>query len=499
MSDTGHGYAETGHTLSLPPKRQPSRQSCIVCLPTSRAEVGRAHIHATSPGRIETPHSGEPSVALQRASQVAYGSEAAHPPPQGSKQQAAPTAQGFSKVPSSVLAAPSTPQPAPPRSTELEFGDRSSRLASHVKCVSDANAKAPSASDCPREGGDATPPQSHVTAIIPELDTPSDKSPLPKRVNCLAAAEDDDEYKGGVPAPAIQLLSTKPTAAAVTGAHPTAAQSAVWSYSNSKEPGMYYRDLRRQAESTHSNPLKRELQQSRPRSASAAEGSARQEAPTSSEASSDRCGTHSARSSALPSPPAAAGLDLSQVHAQQKIDEPRVSKLRAAPNSASQHPLAPSHQPMNVATTPTTPRYSTRTSRNSEDPLEMNTPIAERARLISMSTSRGASQASEHARALEGTELLPGLPRLQGRRTNNDTDRSYRTITRFIAHQPEGERPGLEEMLANCVGHENELCSALGEAYSFDYELMKAGCHRRSVLPLLADRPLVGKSAAPSS
>ncbi|KAG5478325.1 hypothetical protein CUR178_05040 [Leishmania enriettii] len=519
MSGARQLYTATAHELPLPPKRIPPRQSSLAHLPISRAEVSRQNVRANSPARIVKPHGGEVSVApaaVQRASEVVHGSKAAPPLPKDLKKPILPYSQYFSKLRSNGLVAPRTSQP-PPESEGLELDDRSSLLSPNLSSVSGTNARTPTASEYPAEGGYATPPKSNATPTVPEVGSSSDSSPFLHRGNgfvAATAAKDDDEYESVVLAPTIERLSSMTTAVSAT--HSAATQSIVWRYSNSKEPGMHYRDLRRQSESTHCNPLKHELQQSRPRGASATKAAAHQEIPASSDAVSSKRGgrpshdysaserssyrwdRQSVRSAALPSPGAAIDLDLPQPCTQQKMEEPRALQLLMGPGNASHEPLAPSNQPMTVVAISTTPQCSTNTARSSEDPLEMNTPIAERARIISMPTPCGARLTFDHAGALGGTELLPGLPRLQGRRNHNDAGRSHRTMTCFIAHQPEGERPGLEEMLANCAGRENELCSALGEAYSIDFEIMKAGCNRGTMIPLLKDRPPVDKRATAS-
>ncbi|AYU79276.1 hypothetical protein, conserved [Leishmania donovani] len=536
MSDSHQIYAVAGHALPLPPKRTPPRYSTIT---RSEEQECRISVRANSPGRAETPRDGEISpvaVALQRESQLGYRGEAAHPPPEDSKHLAPPTLQK-SKVPSSRLAGPSTPRQQSQKSTELELDDLSSCFSSHCNSAPDTNAKMHAASEFLAQGGYATPPHLNMTAVVPEDGSSIDSRPSLNRTKfeaAVAAAEDQD--RNAVPARPIETSRTRrsqapanhhstPAAAApASGTRSTATQSTLSRYNHSKGCGAYSGDQRQQAESTDGAPQKHQQQQPRPRGAPATEaaahpaasaassaGSSRRRGVSSherspSEASSYRRDKHSARSApvcyveqhsrspvrnnraALLSSPVSVDPHLTHEYSQQKMEERRASKSRVVPSSQSTAVVVVSSNAWN----------SIRTSRNGEDPLEMSVPIAERVNFMSTLARHRDSSASVPMGTLEGTELLPGLPQLQGHRNDDNADRPYRTIIRFIEYQPKGERPGLEEILASYSGREDALCCALGEAYGDDFEMLKLGCSHTPAVPLLADRPSADKRATAS-
>ncbi|TPP44987.1 hypothetical protein CGC20_12325 [Leishmania donovani] len=521
-------YAVAGHALPLPPKRTPPRYSTIT---RSEEQECRISVRANSPGRAETPRDGEISpvaVALQRESQLGYRGEAAHPPPEDSKHLAPPTLQK-SKVPSSRLAGPSTPRQQSQKSTELELDDLSSCFSSHCNSAPDTNAKMHAASEFLAQGGYATPPHLNMTAVVPEDGSSIDSRPSLNRTKFEAAD------RNVVPARPIETSRTRrsqapanhhstPVAAApASGTRSTATQSTLSRYNHSKGCGAYSGDQRQQAESTDGAPQKHQQQQPRPRGAPATEaaahpaasaassaGSSRRRGVSSherspSEASSYRRDKHSARSApvcyveqhsrspvrnnraALLSSPVSVDPHLTHEYSQQKMEERRASKSRVVPSSQSTAVVVVSSNAWN----------SIRTSRNGEDPLEMSVPIAERVNFMSTLARHRDSSASVPMGTLEGTELLPGLPQLQGHRNDDNADRPYRTIIRFIEYQPKGERPGLEEILASYSGREDALCCALGEAYGDDFEMLKLGCSHTPAVPLLADRPLPTSAPPP--
>jgi hypothetical protein len=195
------------------------------------------------------------------------------------------------------------------------------------------------------------------------------------------------------------------------------------------------------------------------------------------------------------------------LYSQQKMEERRASRPVAdASHGTSCRPPAGS-QALALVPTLAVAKY-TRSPRSDDDPLEMNTPIADRVRQRSLVSPAHRITSSASAAAvtpamvgmLEGTELMPSLPRLQGRKKNSseDDDRTYRTIVRFIEYQPEAERPALEEMLRDFRGREDELCELLTETYGEDFEMLKSACHRGPSVPLISYRPNNPLSAAAS-
>ncbi|CAG9574659.1 conserved hypothetical protein [Leishmania major strain Friedlin] len=535
MSDSHQLYEVAGRALPLPPKRTPPRYSTIT---RSEEQEYRIISRANSPSRAETLRDGKISpvpVALQRESQLGYRGQAAHPPPEDSKHLAPPTLQKY-KAPLNRLTGPSTPQQQSQKSTELELDDLSSCFSSHCNSAPDTNAKMHAASEFLAQGDYATPPHLNMTAIVPEEGSSIDSRPSLNRTKfeaAVAAAEDQD--RNAAPARSIEMSrtcrnqapanphSTPAAAAPASGTRSTAAQSTLSRYSHSKGYGAYSGDPRQHAASTHGAPQKHQQQQPRPQGAAATDaaahpaaaaasgmGSRRRGVPSHerspSEASSYRRDKHSARiapvcyveqhsrspvrnnRAGLLSSPVPVDPHLTHEYSQQKIEERRASKSRVVPSSQSTAMVAVSSNAWN----------SIRTSRNGEDPLEMSVPIAERVNVMSTLTRHCDISASVPMGTLEGTELLPGLPQLQGHRNDDNADRPYRTIVRFIEYQPQGERPGLEEMLVSYSGHEDVLCSALGEAYGNDFEMLKLVCSRTPAVPLLADCPSVDKRATAS-
>lgn len=167
-----------------------------------------------------------------------------------------------------------------------------------------------------------------------------------------------------------------------------------------------------------------------------------------------------------------------------------VKKRPVPPAEAYQPPL--DAQPVSQELPPS-PRYS-RSPRHYDAEEQETMP----SRVRRYSTRGAAAAEPEGARrssvcSIGGTELLPSLPRLQGNRGTYNEDRGYRTIRRFIDHQPEANRAELEEMLAEYAGREDELCDALTEAYGDDFEIAKSAhpstVQRRPSASTSASRP----------
>ncbi|CBZ27517.1 conserved hypothetical protein [Leishmania mexicana MHOM/GT/2001/U1103] len=520
MSDSHQLYAVTGRALPLPPKRTPPRYSTIT---RSEEQECRISVGANSPGRTETPRDGEirpAPVVLRHESQLGFRDEAAHPPSEDSKHLIPPTLQK-SKVPSNRQGGPSTPRQQSQKSTELELDDLSSCFSSHCNSAPDTSAKMHPASEFLAQLGYATPPNLNTTAAVPEDGSSIDSRPSLNRTKfeaAVSAAEDQD--RNAVPRQSIETSrthrnqvpanphSTPAAAAPASSARSTATQSTLSRYNHSKGSGAYSGDQ----------------QQPRPQGAPATEAAAHPAAPavsgagssrrrgaslherSPSEASSYRRDKHSASSApmcsveqysrspvtynraALLSSPVPIDPHLTHEYSQQKMEERRASKSRVVAGSQSTAVVAVSSNAWN----------SIRTSRDDEDPLEMCVPIAERVNFMPTLTRHRDSSASVSMGTLEGTELLPGMPQLQGHRDDDNADRPYRTIIRFIEYQPKEERPALEEMLASYSGHEGALCSAFGEAYGNDFEMVKLVCSRTPAVPLLADRPSVDNRATAS-
>ncbi|XQJ27413.1 hypothetical protein NXY56_003413 [Leishmania guyanensis] len=548
MTSPHQPYTATVRAPPLPPRRTASRNSSIARPPTPSPEQEfSTSVDANSPGHITTPRGDEfnPIPApLQHASQRKYVDETAHPPPEDSKQPVSPTTRRSNKVLSNQPAAQPTPRQKPQELTELEFDNSSSLLSSYRSSVPDTNAKAHLAKERPAEGGYTISPKSNMAVIVPEVENSANSSPS---LNCKVSAAvmvTENENVDVVSMQSIKISishhtqmpvnhhSTPAAAVAASGTRSAARQSTASRYIHSKESGEHDDDEPRKAKNTYRSPQKYQRQQPKTRDGSAAEATVHPEAPAANDAGSNgrgdgpshaysrgepssRCDKHSVcsppvrsvdphnpsprsnNSETLSSSPEAVYLHPTDEHTQHRMKEPRTSKPRAESKNASHRSMELSSERMAVVPVETTPWYSTRPSRNDKDPLDMNTPNAERVCLTSALTLHRSRSESVPAAALEGTELLPGMPQLQGHNDDN-VDRPYRTMVRFIARQPEEERPGLEEMLANYAGHENTLCGALGGAYSDDFEVLKTICSRTPEVPLLADRPPVDKSTTAS-
>ncbi|KAK7197052.1 hypothetical protein NESM_000649100 [Novymonas esmeraldas] len=535
MSGSHQFYTVTGRALPLPPKRTPSRQSSVLRLPTRRAEEVRSTtVRTNSPGRLETPRGGEfsaMSTTQQRASQlVVYHASRTTTPPRLTPSNS----QRSSKAASHRQAATPTPPPDAQQPlqepTEMEFdATNSSYPTSHrTSAVNDAAPTHPSSEHQAEVGGDATPPRSSRSAVAPARGSSSDSSPClnrakphaePEKTAAAAAVttsrttmsaeeeaeEEEEEEEETFPAETIEMSSARRSYNPAQDRHHAAPSR---SRGVPAAPSVEPHAAGRAGNDGGSG-----------RGSGSRHNTATSQDPSASETSSYRRGRHSIRSpparyadphhgslhsnsysAALPPPPAVVDRHLTHEYSQHKLEARRASRPPASATADTSHqPMSLSTHAVAVVAAPPPPRYSTRSPRPGEDLLEMNVPIADRVRDAATSPlAHRAASAGAGVGAVEGTELLASLPRLQGRHGDDGADRSYRTVVRFIEYQPEEERPGLEAMLADYAGHEDALCGALGEAYGDDFELMKAAFNRGPSVPLLADRSPARESATPS-
>ncbi|KAG5503528.1 hypothetical protein JKF63_05668 [Porcisia hertigi] len=538
MSSTHHFYTATGRPLPLPPKRPPSRHSSVMHLPTCRAKQARSTpLRVDSSGRFETPHGAEFSVisaALQRASQLGVcRGEAAHPSPGHSNLSGRLTSQRSCKERSSPLAVlPTVPQ-QPRVSTEAVLDDLNSRPYSQLSC------------QCPVEISYATPPRSIVAAAVPKLRSSAESSASMSRTKGSAAAMAVGEWGDNIaPAMSIEMSITRrshvsthphsppdPPSIADSGTCSAATNITALRYVKSNGLGTCHDDELRQAESPPTRLQTYQQQQRRSDDPVAAEATAhRQGLATSDTGTSKRgggvshdcaanevishssgtrstCNAHvgyeaphnsslqSNSSEALSRGQAVVRRRPTQQYTEFNMEDSRSSKLYVTPSPVPKHPTESSSQQKAMVALLPTPGYSTHPSLNAEDPLEMSTPIAVRVHLMSTSQLHHANSASVSAGTLEGTELLPTMPRLQGHCNGGNVNRPYRTLNRFIAYQPEAERHGLMEMMVNYAGYENALCDALRRTYQDNSTMLKAMCNRGPAVPLLKNDPPLGNTA----
>ncbi|KPA79285.1 hypothetical protein ABB37_05751 [Leptomonas pyrrhocoris] len=504
MSGAHQYYTATGRALPLPPKRTPSRHSDILRLPTHRAEEQRSiTVRADSPGRTETPRGGEfhdIPASQRRASQlVVYHGPTSNPPnaPLASPSQSASAASSKSK------------------------GNKSASL--NVNAASERGYGRPSTSK--REWG----------RILPGSRSRSDSSS--PCLNCMKSAEggDDDEewWRGGRSdaAPSEQLRSNPISSTHHSRAreehdrrlshdHPSSqsrnnsvkrsvrsCSSGMGGSSQPRERSApfapheddpaqrswhfppqpsallpHVNESQAAASSQRDNvschrqgPPSRsysEKEVSPPRSVGSRKGNAEPQHRQTCNGSS-RCSSGNARRATVDRH--------DHLYSQQKIEERRASQSAAVESRDTPFRSHAGSQAVALAPAAAEAKRSTRALRSDADPLEMNTPIADRVRQRSVASANHYTSATPHAAGtLEGTELLPSLPRLQGCTTDNGEDgaRTYCTVVRFIEYQPETERQTLEAMLHDFNDQEGKLCALLTEVYGEDFYVVKSACPR---------------------
>ena len=507
MSGSHQFYTITGRALPLPPKRTPSRHSNVLRLPTRRADQERSTtVPPDSPGRIEVPHGGEfhnVSVSQRKASQlVVY--EGTTRRPTGIKTAAAASSKASSVARSSrhasSFAATTTTTAAGGAAVRVSTSRRESTASSQDVC--------------------AHRTRRYVQRWTVESTVESGRS-TPRRRSGQVAADSDASSDSDSP-------SLNPLKFVDDGAAPEVQSIPMSSAHHSRVREEREQSHKRESYSmsSSSDPLHKKSSNSHTqREAGPANDSHRRGSVASVLASSAVPRTNRSDNSENNSTgvmnnshtraPSVKHND--HLWSQQKIESRRAARPAADTSLDTSYYPPEGNQVLTVVPAPAVVKYNTRSPRNDEDdPLEMNTPIADRVRQRSVvAANRGPTAGSAAAAAaaaaatppaapaaagsggfymvstLEGTELLPSLPRLQGRKKRNsdEDDRTYRTIVRFIEYQPEEEREGLEEMLRNFSGREEELCTLLTETYGEDFEMLKSACHRGPSVPLIADRP----------
>lgn len=88
-------------------------------------------------------------------------------------------------------------------------------------------------------------------------------------------------------------------------------------------------------------------------------------------------------------------------------------------------------------------------------------------------SSHHARDGEEHEPLLEGVELLPTQPELQGMQ-NSCPSRYQQTLERFTASQPPDVQPELVRVIQRYEGREAELCAILARIYGEEFDDFKA-------------------------
>ncbi|KPI84318.1 hypothetical protein ABL78_6624 [Leptomonas seymouri] len=503
MSGTHQFYTVTGRALPLPPKRTPSRHSNILRLPTCRAGQERSMtVRADSPGRIEVPRGGEfhsiPKCQLAGLQLVVYQEH--NDKRKKTTEDHASTVDASTKASSVARCSRNTfpfnaatsggTGPQTPRTPPVQRGGAA---------VSTGKEKRDDALNTNIDGEQRSTPATPRPAsaqIISDSDSGSDSSS--PCLNRIKPVETEGEYRWparhcdaasaaeSVPMSSIRQSDIPEERANLQkrGAvrpESSAAQCSV----DSRSPVLGFSD-RPHEQSAHNAQHKREAAQ---RGWQTPPPQQQQQIYNSSRRSSNNyCLDRSDMNRSNARRPYVNRHD--HLYSQRKIEERCSSQSVAESQNTSYRPptdsLALAHAP-----SPEAVKCSPRSLRSDEDPLEMNTPIADRVRQRSASSltyPAAPAVTSYFVRTLEGTELMPYMPQLQGLKNSSkeEKDRAYCTIVRFIEYQPEAEREELEEMLQQFSGREDELCALLTEAYGEDFIMLRAACYHSSSTLLMA-------------